>query len=170
MLFRSLSSSLATIGSYAFNGCAGLTNLTLSSSLTALGNYAFNGCASLIQVFFRGNAPSLGGTYVFRNANNATLYYFPGTTGWSTPFGGRPAKLWNAAIQTGDPSFGVGANGFGFNIAGTTNLPILLEAATNLVRASWATLKTCSITNGSIYFSDAAWTNYRARYYRLRTP
>ena len=27
-----------------------------------------------------------------------------------------------------------------------------------------------TLTNGSIYFSDAAWTNYPARIYRIRSP
>jgi hypothetical protein len=32
---------------------------------------------------------------VFYGDNNATIYYLPGTTGWSSPFGGRPTALWN---------------------------------------------------------------------------
>jgi hypothetical protein len=38
---------------------------------------------------------------VFSGDNNATVYYLPGTTGWGTTFGGRPAVLWDPpAIQT----------------------------------------------------------------------
>ena len=51
-------------------------------------------CTSLTGVYFQGNAPSLGGSYVFYGDNNATVYYLPGTTGWGTTFGGRPTALW----------------------------------------------------------------------------
>jgi hypothetical protein len=36
--------------------------------------------------------------------------------------------------------------------------------------ASWTALQTCTLTNGSIGFSDATWTNYPARFYRIRSP
>jgi hypothetical protein len=49
---------------------------------------------NLISVYFKGNAPSLGGSGVFDDCN-ATVYYLPGTTGWGTSFGGRPTVLWN---------------------------------------------------------------------------
>jgi len=35
--------------------------------------------------------------------------------------------------------------------------------------ASWNSLQTYTITNGSIYFSDPQWTNYPARFHRLRS-
>jgi hypothetical protein len=165
-----LSGSLTTIGSYAFSGCIGLTIVTFPSSLTTIGNYAFSGCSSFTGAYFQGNAPSLGGSNVFRGDNNLTVYYLPGTTGWGTTFGGRPTKLWNALIQTSGPSFGVRTNAFGFNIIGTTNIPILVEASTDLGEAKWTSLQSCTLTNGLIYFSDKTWINYPARYYRVRLP
>jgi hypothetical protein len=69
-----------------------------------------------------------------------------------------------------DSSFGVQTNCFGFNIKGTTNLPIVLEACTNLASQVWEPLQSCTLTNGSIYFSDPDWTNYPGRFYRLRSP
>lgn len=59
---------------------------------------------------------------------------------------------------------------FGFTISGTTNIPIVVEASTNLARPSWTALQNCTLTNGSVYFSDPAWTNYSARFYRFRSP
>jgi hypothetical protein len=64
----------------------------------------------------------------------------------------------------------VRANGFGFNITGTTNIPVVVEACTNLANPIWIPLQTCTLTNGSIHFSDPGWTNYRGRFYRLRSP
>ncbi len=85
---------------------------------------------------------------------------------WSPAFGGRPTALWNPRVH----SLGVRASRVGFMITGTTNIPIVVEACTNLTSASWTALQTCILTNGSIYFSDAAWTNYPARFYRIRSP
>jgi hypothetical protein len=121
-------------------------------------------------IYFKGNAPRLGGTNVFSYANDVTVYYLPGTTGWGTTYGGRPTALWNPSIQTTNASFGVRTNQFGFTITGTTNIPIVVEASIDLATASWTPLQTCTLTNSSIYFTDPQWTNYPARFYRLRSP
>jgi hypothetical protein len=82
------------IGGDAFCQCTSLTNVTIPNSVTNIGDYAFYGCTSLTGVYVEGNAPSLGGTNVFFDAANATVYYLPGTTGWRATFGGRPTALW----------------------------------------------------------------------------
>ena len=94
----------------------------------------------------------------------------PGATGWSSPFAGIPAVLWNPLIQTGDASFGVQNNQFGFNITNTNNLTVVVEACTNLASPVWTPLQTLKLTNGSFYFSDPQWTSYSARYYGLGLP
>ena len=45
-------------------------------------------------IYFAGNAPSLDGPDVFRDDNDATVYYLPSTTGWGSTFGGLPTALW----------------------------------------------------------------------------
>ena len=162
--------SVTSIGTNAFASCVSLTRVTIPNSVAIIANYAFSGCTSLTTVYFLGNAPSPGGSSVFGGDNNATIYYLPGTAGWATTFADRPAKLWNPLIQSSGPGFGVRTNGFGFNITGTTNIPILVEASTSLASASWISLKTCTLTNGSVYFSDPDWTDYSARFYRIRSP
>ena len=110
---------------------------------------------------------------MFDGANNATVYYLPGTTGWGTTFGGRPTALWllpNPLILTNGPSFGVQTNGFGFIISWATNIPVVVEACTNLANPAWSPVGTNTLTDGSSYFSDPQWTNYPARFYRLRSP
>jgi hypothetical protein len=107
---------------------------------------------------------------VFAGDINATVYYLPGTTNWGTTLGGRPTKLWNPQAQTSDASFGVQTNQFGFNITGTTNIPIVIEACADLASPAWVPLQSCTLTNGSVYFSDPAWTNYPGRFYRFRSP
>jgi hypothetical protein len=156
------------IGYGAFQGCTSLTDITIPGTITNLAETAFEYCTDLTGVFFKGNAPSVY-PYVFQNTS-ATVYYLPGTTGWGTTFGDRPTKLWNPLMQNSDSSFGVGPAGFGFNIAGTADIPIVVEACTNLGDPTWIVLRSLSLTNGAFYFSDPDWTNYPARIYRIRWP
>ena len=81
-----------------------------------------------------------------------------------------PTVLWNPQTQTGDGSFGVQNNQFGFNITRTTNIPIVVEACTNLSNPTWIPLQSCTLTNGLFYFSDPQWTNYPGRFYHLNMP
>ena len=106
---------------------------------------------------------------IFAFGGNASVYYLPGTTGWTSTFGGWPTALWNPQLHTPDPGSGIRTNGFGLTLTGTTNLPVVVEACTNL-DGVWTSLFTGTLTNGSIYFSDPQWTNYPGRFYRVRSP
>jgi hypothetical protein len=165
-----ISNSVTSIGAYAFYSCIHLTNVTIPSSVTSIGDYAFYDCYNLQDIYFERNAPSFLGSHVFDDDDNLTVYYLQGTTGWSSTYAGHPAPLWNPVIQTTNFTFGVHNNTFGFNITGTTNIPIVVEASTDLQGASWTSLQSCTLTNGSIYFSDPLWTQYPARFYRIRSP
>jgi len=77
--------------------------------------------------------------------------------------------LWNPAPQS-DGNLGVRQNRFGFNIAGTPNIPLVIEASTDLGAGVWVALQSSTLTNGLNYFSDAQWTNYPSRFYRIRSP
>ena len=167
--------SVTNIGSYAFQNCTSLTNVAIGNSVTSIGDWAFGSCTSLSAVYFKGDAPPSLGSFVFFYATNATVYYLPGKTGWTNPWQGRPAVLWNPQAQTRDASFGVRTNRFGFNITGTSNLVIVVEASTNLFNPVWQPIQTNTLntfigTNGTSYFSDPQWTNYPGRFYRLRSP
>ena len=165
--------SVTSIGSSAFFYCTSLTSVTIPDSVTSIPFRAFASCTSLTGVYFQGNAPGVS-FFVFDNANNATVYYLPGTTGWRTTFAGRPAVLWNPLVDTSHASFGGRTNRFGFTITGASNLVIVVEAATNLAYPAWIPVGTNTLTGGSYYgfsyFSDPQWTNYPARFYRLRSP
>jgi hypothetical protein len=151
----------------------GASSYTVPNTVTNIGYEAFEFSFGLARIYFTGNPPNLGASafaYTY-----ATVYYLPGTTGWGATFGGLLAVMWNPLAQTGDGSFGVQTNQFGFNITGSSNLVIVVEAAGNLVNPVWTALSTNTLntfigTNGTAYFSDPQWTNYPGRFYRLRSP
>ena len=155
----------------AFFYCTSLTNVFIGKGLTYLGVGTFSGCTNLVSVYFQSNAPTAGYDMSAQNIfSNGTVYYLPGTTGWSSTYVGRPTMLWNPEAQTTDGSFGVRQNQFGFNIAGTADIPVVIEASAGLAGDSWIPLQTCTLTNGLLYFSDPQWKNYPERFYRIRSP
>ena len=163
----SIPETITSVGSGAFSYCFGLRTVTIPASVTNLQGRAFAICTNLQRVFFKGNAPS-GNSQFYKTP--ATVFYLPNTTGWGDTYGGLPAVLWNPLAQTDDGSFGVGTNGFGFNITGTTNIPIVVEAAPSVVGDAWVPLLTNTLATGSVYFSDPDGTNRPARFYRIRSP
>ena len=78
--------------------------------------------------------------------------------------------LWNPSIQATGSQFGVLTNMFGFNITGTNNFTVVVEACTNLTNPVWTPLTTNTLVDGSYYFSDPNWTNYPSRFYGLGLP
>jgi hypothetical protein len=161
--------TLTSVGDRAFSGCQGLTHVTFGSAITNVGSAAFEECYYLTSIYFKGNAPDFGSEIGYLDTN-LTVYYLPGTTGWGATAGGAPARLWNPQMQTSDASFGVRRDAFGFQIVGTADIPLAIEASTGLAAQSWVRLQIFTLTNGQIYFSDSQWTNYPSRFYRIRSP
>ena len=67
--------TVTTIGSYSFNGCTGLTKLTIPTSVSDIGNSAFYGCYGLTSVTFSG-AKSIG-SFAFSGCSRLTSVYIP---------------------------------------------------------------------------------------------
>jgi hypothetical protein len=169
-------SSVTNIGENSFNQCGSLNNVTIPGSVTSIGAYAFSYCNFLSKVYFGGDAPTADST-VFIGDNpglvgGTTVYYLPGTTGWSSAFAGRPTGLWELpypVILNNGPKFGVQSNSFGFTISWATNGSFVVEASSNLAGAIWTPLQTNTLTNGSFYFSEPFQTNSFGRFYRVKS-
>jgi hypothetical protein len=143
--------------------------VTIGNSVTSIGVEAFYDCTSLTGIYFQANSPTPTNDSSVFSGDPATVYYLPGTTGWGATFDGQPTAPWflpNPVILNGEPSFGVGANGFGFTISWATNASVVVEAATNLANPVWIPMSTSPLTSGTSYFSDPQWTNYPVRFYR----
>ena len=172
-----LGSNVANIEPYAFQDCGLLTSITIPSSVTNIGDAAFSGCTSLRNVYFKGNAPTLGGAvFEFYTESGdavfdpATVYYWPGTTGWGPTVAGLPAALWPPQVLTTDVTFGVKTNQFGFSVKWASGMVVEIEACSNLVNPVWQSLETNTLTGGAYYFTDPQWMNYPSRFYRIRSP
>ncbi len=170
----SIPHSVTNIGNHALSGCTSLTNVTIPDSVTSIEGNAFAYCTSLKEVYFEGNAASvwLDEYYApFLEATNVAVYYLPGTMGWTNTYADRPTAPWvlpYPVILTTAPNFGIQTNAFGFRISWATNASVVVEASTTLVNPIWSSVSTNTLTDGWSYFSDAEWTNYPTRFYRVR--
>jgi hypothetical protein len=159
---------LASLGQFAFANCLGLTSVTLPASVTNLDAYAFSVCYNLTGIYFYGNAPVVTPQSFY--SDSATVYYLPGTTGWGSMLGSLSTAPWllpNPIILTGVPTFGVHSNSFGFTISWAANLPVIVQAATDLAQPVWTNLATNTLSSGTSFFSDPTWTNASKRFYRV---
>ncbi len=170
---------VTTIAPQAFGFCTSLTGVTLPRSLTSISSDAFAFCARLTSVYFDGNAPA----YVLSGYEPEidqgpgwfhdlpiTVYYLPGTTGWTDRFGERPAAVRYPRIVTEDGKFGAQAGHFGFTLAGATGTSGVVEACDNLAASNWVPVSTISFNvDGLSQFIDPDLSNQTGRFYRFRT-
>ncbi len=150
----------------SFGRCPNLKKVVVGSAVTSLGNATFLNCTNLTEVYFQGNAPA--GSDVFAGATNATIYYLPGTTGWSNTFAGQTTALWRPRLKTDDAQFGVHANQFGFNIEWAGGMTVVIEACDDLANPAWIPLQTNLISDGLSPFTDPDWASHPSRIYRAR--
>ena len=151
-----IGNNVTSIGETTFSECHSLAWVTMGKSITYIGLGAFEFCGSLLGIFFQGSPPQLG-PFPFYGDSSVIFYYLPGAAGWSPQ------------VLTSDSSFGVRTNKFGFDIAGTSGLSIIVEACTSLDKPVWMPVSTYTLAGGTTYFSDPQWLNYPARFYRLRS-
>ena len=162
-------SSVTLIGQSAFSRCLSLTNVTIPSSVNNISGHAFYGCSALASALFTGNVPYYIGSYAF-NSTPSTLYYLPGSSGWSDMVAGRPAVCWNPSFDpTSPPCFNSGT--FGITFTGNTNIPVKVEATTNLSSQIWITVTNATLNStGSLFITDPSSSSLPSRFYRIVWP
>ncbi len=163
--------SVTSVGIEAFAYCDNLNTVTIGNRVTNIGDLAFYQSSRLTKVYFSGDAPAADSS-VFP-FDPATIYYLPGTLGWSNTFAGRPTTQWflpQPLVLSQGHGFGVQSNQFGFTISWATNVPVVVETCTNLANPVWLPASTNTLVGGASYFSDAQPVNLARRFYRLRSP
>lgn len=162
-----IGAGLASIEPETFGGCESLVRVVIPGCVTNVGLQAFDSCTNLERVFFAGDAPGYEED-IFSSADNVTVYYLPGTTGWEATFADRTTALWNPEVTACHR--GSGTNGFGFTITGTTNIPVMIEFRTNLLVGSWLSLQTNTLEGGTLDCYLAGAFPHRACIYRIAAP
>ena len=130
--------SVVSMGIAAFGYCT-LTNVTLGSNVSSLSDLLFEANVGLRNVYFRGDAPSVG-ILPFYWDSNVTVHYRAGTVGWGDIIGGAPTESYVIApskitILNGPPRATVLAAtsvpGFRYITQRSTDLVTWLNIATN---------------------------------------
>ena len=67
---------VTSLGASCFEGCTGLTSITIPSSVTSLGDYCFPGCSGLTSITIPSSVTSLGGN-CFWNCSGLTSITIP---------------------------------------------------------------------------------------------
>ena len=71
-----ISSSVTSIGNYAFYGCSGLTNITIPSSVTSIGDNAFTYCSGLVSITIPSSVTNIG-VWAFGHCSGLTSVKIP---------------------------------------------------------------------------------------------
>ncbi|MBQ8357683.1 MAG: leucine-rich repeat domain-containing protein [Clostridia bacterium] len=141
-----LGARVPAIGANAFEGCTGLSFLSLAANgaLATIGDSAFNGCKGLTSLTIPTNVTSIGAA-AFEGLINLTQINFN-------------AKAINALSV--DTFSGAGSNGNGITVtfgANVTKLPTYLFAHEGAEGKTSPNIKTVTFAKGSVCTSISAW-------------
>ncbi|MCM1223158.1 MAG: leucine-rich repeat domain-containing protein, partial [Lachnospiraceae bacterium] len=77
----SIKEGTMTIADWAFEGCSGLTTITIPDSVTSIGNQAFSGCSGLTSITIPDSVTSIG-SHAFYNCSGLTGVYITDLIAW----------------------------------------------------------------------------------------
>ena len=69
--YNDVTYNVTNIGESAFNGCSGLTSITIPNSMTSIGKYAFSGCSGLTSITIPSSVTRIW-DYAFKNCPELT--------------------------------------------------------------------------------------------------
>ena len=72
-----LNYTVTAIGQHAFDGCTGLTSITIPNSVTTIGQGAFSGCRNLTSITIEGETMTTIGYHAFENCSGLTSITLP---------------------------------------------------------------------------------------------
>ena len=144
--------SVISIGSGAFSGCRSLTSMTIPASVTHFGTYALPN--ELISIYFKGNAPSVGFIGLPSGNHRPTLYYIPGTSGWTdNAVYDAVAGTWDACkLEPWEP--GIVASGYCGGEGDGTNLTWKLDEEGTLTISGNGSM-------GKLKQGESPWEQYK---------
>ena len=157
--------TVTNIMNNAFHSCSSLTSITIPASVQSLGAFAFTGCDYLTNIFFGGNPPVVWDGPVFSPQwiiLPKTMYYVPGTIGWGLTYAGFPTSPLKLMVSA--PT--VQGGQFSFSVGGPSGISAVVESSTSLDSAMWTTVQTRNLSEGPLYISDS--TSYPAQFFRIR--
>ena len=114
-------SSVTEIGNWAFFGCSGLTSLTIPSGVTSIGDSAFMGCSGLTSLTIPSGVTSIG-YYAFDGCSRLTSLTIPSSV---TEIGGYAFSGCSGLTSLTIPSGVTSIGGYAFyDCSGLTSLTI----------------------------------------------
>ena len=75
-----IGNSVTSIGDWAFSGLSGLTSVTIPNSVTSIGDWAFNNCTGLTSVTIGNSVTSIGGYAFVTSIGKEAFHYCSGLT------------------------------------------------------------------------------------------